>query len=118
MKTNTAMGLTGRDLACRFFVLYDEFLVLTSSLNISSTSHIEHPNVCLSPVPRMRRYMAQVDKGKVKASPETIKLWGTAGGRALSLISTIYHVLNHLILLDRYLGIGKNMQHIKFEMER
>jgi len=31
----------------------------------------------------MRRFMVQADKGKVKATPEIIKLWGTQGGRAL-----------------------------------
>lgn len=28
--------------------------------------------------------MVQAEKGKVKASPEIIKLWGTQGGRAWS----------------------------------
>lgn len=27
--------------------------------------------------------MVQADKGKVKATPEITKLWGTQGGRAL-----------------------------------
>ena len=30
---------------------------------------------------RMKRYMNQFEKGKVQATPEVVKLWGTSGGR-------------------------------------
>lgn len=33
---------------------------------------------------RMDRYLKRVQNGKVKASPEVVKLWGTLAGRYLT----------------------------------
>ena len=37
-----------------------------------------------SSIPRMDRYMKQAKKGKVQASPEVVKLWGTNVGRDMA----------------------------------
>lgn len=34
----------------------------------------------------MKRFIDQVEKKKVKATPEVTKLWGTTGGRAFAKI--------------------------------
>ena len=53
---------------CIFMIPYVHFFVIQS----------------LSGYPRMDRYMKQVKKGKVAASPELVKLWGSTNGRSMA----------------------------------
>ena len=55
-----------------------------------------------APSLRMQRYAAQANKGKVKASPELIKMWGTESGRSMAAMETYVHIID--MLKNKYQG--------------
>jgi len=49
----------------------------------------------------MQRYAAQAKKGKIAASPEVIKLWGSDAGRTMAVAGPCGHTCPNVLY---YLG--------------
>ena len=63
---------------------------------------------------RMQRFTAAAKKGKVEASPELIKLWGTEAGRAMPRSDSIYNIRTSVSILV-WMALGKKLRSMLYD---